>query len=242
MPWTTDLPAKDLLGVGLYAPGEAATYIDVRPQQLLRWVHGSSRGEPVVHAQFAGHREVVSFLDMVQGMAIRDMRRKKDIPLPRIRQAIGWLRQHYPEVRYPFARRHKTYIMEPQREIAICLPGMSPDDYVLQVSGRHAGQWVLAKVLDKYLQNLEFDNGEPVVARYVPLRREAARVVLDPEVRFGQPRVEPSGYLVETLTEAADAEGSAEAAAWWYDIDKGQVEIALEYRDSLRGQRYAKAS
>ena len=241
MPWTTDLPAKDLLGVGLYAPAEAATYIGVRPQQLVRWVYGSTRGEAVVEPQFPGHREVISFLDMVQAMAIRDMRRKEGIPLLRIRQAIGWLQEHHPEIRYPFARRHENYIMEPQRQIAICLPGMSPADYVLQVSGRHAGQWVLAKVLDKYLQNLEFDKGEPVVARFVPLQRKAARVVLDPEVRFGQPRVEPSGYLVEALAEAADAEGSAEAAAWWYDIDPRQVAIALEYRNGLRG-RHAKAS
>ena len=63
MAWTTDISKDELLGVGLYTASEAAMYVHVQPQQVMRWLHGTGRGRPVVEAQFRGHREVVSFLD-----------------------------------------------------------------------------------------------------------------------------------------------------------------------------------
>jgi len=208
----------------------------------MRWLHGNRQGEPVVDAQFHGHREVISFLDMVQGMAIRDMRRKKNVPLARIRQGVRYLRDHHPEIEYPFARQHQTYIIEGSRDIAILLPGDDLDN-VLQVSGYHRGQYVHAKMLDKYLQRLDFGQ-DGLASRFVPLRRGHRRVVLDPEVRFGQPRVEPAGYLVETLATACKREGSAAKAAWWYEVDKADVALAVEYHQNLTsgGPVHAKAS
>jgi len=240
MEWETTIPADQLLGVGLYTPSEAAQFARVRPQQLLRWIHGSRRGHPVVTAQFQGHREIVSFLDMIQALAIREMRYRKRVPLGRIREAVDFLQNRHPEIKYPFARQHSTYIIEREKHIAIALPGEDPE-CLYRVSGRHHGQLVHAKILDEYLSELEF-GGDNLARRFVPMSIGSRRIVLDPEVRFGQPRVEPSGHLVQTLVGAYEAEGSTKAVAWWYDIGEADVRIALRYQGSLAGPVNAKAS
>ena len=112
---------------------------------------------------------------------------------------------------------------------------------MLQVSGRHKGQYVHAKMLDKYLNELEF-GPDNLAMRYVPLRRNGTRIVLDPGIRCGQPRVEPSGYLAEALVSAYRAEGGVEAAAWWYQVDTEEVRIAVDYYRDLTGEPYARAS
>lgn len=239
MAWQSDIPGRDLLGVGVYSPSEAAMYIRVRPDQLMGWLYGSSRTRPVLEAQFAHHREMVSFLDMVQAMAIRAMRRE-EVPLPRIRQALEYLKKRHPEVKFPFAQEHKTFIIEPRKQLAILLPE-DDADHVLEVSGKHRGQYVHARMLDEYLKKLRF-GPDSLAVRFIPMERGKHKVVLDPLIRFGQPRVEPSGLLVETLVEAARNEGSIERAAWWYEVDEQDVRLALDYQKSLGEQRYAKAS
>ena len=240
MGWKTSISKDALLGVGLYTPSEAAAFIHVRPQQLTRWIHGTKNGAPAVRAQFSGHREVVSFLDMVQAMAIRDMRRKKQVPLGRIREGIEWLARYHPEIDYPFARVHKTFILEPQKEIVILLPDDDPQ-HILQISGRQRGQYAHAKILDKYLAGLEFGAND-LANRFIPLQHGHRKIVLDPEIRFGQPRLEPCGYLVETLVDAYNAERSLKRAAWWYEVAEADIRLALRYHESLRGRPYARAS
>jgi uncharacterized protein (DUF433 family) len=223
MAWHTDIGREELLGVGLYTPAEAAAYIHVQPAKLQRWVHGTPRREPLVMAEFPEHREVVSFLDMVQSMAIRDMRRE------------------HPDIDKPFAQRHDTYIIETTKQVGFRLPGDDPD-HVMQVSGEHKGNYVHARMLDKYLKVLEFDSNG-TANRYIPLKGSGnRRVVLDPAVRLGQPRVEPSGLLVEALVEALDVEGHADEVAWWYEIDREQVLLAAKYWRRIGGHRLAAAS
>jgi uncharacterized protein (DUF433 family) len=231
MSWTTTISGNNLLGVGVYAPNEAASFAGVRAQQIIRWIHGSGQGEPVVDAQFAGHREIITFLDMVQAMAVRELR-KAGCSLPKIRQAAQWVRKHYREIRYPFAVEHRTYIVKPTKQIVIVRPHDDPEKFV-QVSGGHKGQLVHPQLLDQYLQQLVFGT-DGLATRFVPLQEDGRRIVLDPKVRFGQPRVEPCGYMVETLVRAAQAERSVDAAAWWYKIDKADVGIAVRYRASIQ--------
>lgn len=244
MPWKTDISGERLLGVGIYSPKEAALYITrggppVRPQQVSRWIHGQRQSEPVVRAEFPGHREIISFLDMVQAMAIRDMRYCKNIPLQRIRQAVAYLRTHHPEVEYPFAHRHETFLIEETKELAVLLPQDEPE-HVLQVSGHDKGQYVHATLLDKYLTRLEF-NEQGQARKWIPVEDHGARIEFDPNIRFGQPRIRPSGYLVQAIAEAAETEG-VKQAAWWYDIPEHQVTLALRYQQQLEGIARAAAS
>jgi uncharacterized protein (DUF433 family) len=220
------------LGVGIYTPTEAAQFVGVRTQQILRWVHGNKQGQPVVSAQFPGDRDYLTFIDMVQAMAFKAMRARK-IPLVRIRDAAKYVEKRYPELRFPFAYMHRTYIIEATRQIVILRPGDEKD--FVQVSGHNKGQLVAEKILDEYMQRLEFDE-EGRAVRFVPLKVGSRSIVLDPEIRSGQPRVWPCGYLVETLVSACHAERSIKGAAWAYDVKPDDVKIALKYEKGLRGR------
>ncbi|MGC9454317.1 MAG: hypothetical protein ACP5HU_05585 [Phycisphaerae bacterium] len=241
MAWKTDLDTDKMLGQGIYAPCEAGAFIGVKSQQIVRWVHGTKGTQPVVTPQFKGHREVISFLDMVQAMAIRDMRGGPyRIPLQRIRKALAWVRNHHPEIEYPFAIWHRTFIITHTKEIAILLEQDDPE-HLLQISGDHAGQYVHATILDEYLDTLQFgSNGQ--ASRYIPLQAGGYKVVMDPEIRCGQPIVEPTGYLVEALADAAVSEGGVANAADWYGIDEKAVSLACDYHRRVWGSMYAQAS
>ena len=59
--------ADALLGIGLYAPSEAAFYARVSTQLMTRWIHGNKQGSPVVEAEIArSNDKIVTFLDFVQ--------------------------------------------------------------------------------------------------------------------------------------------------------------------------------
>lgn len=227
------IPAAELLGVGIYVPAEAAAYAGVQTGQITRWVHGNARGDPVVPAQFRERREIITFVDLVQAMAVRDMRRQ-GISLQRIRDAADWMRRHYPEIRYPFAVEHRTYVNTVSKQIVIVRRGDDPTS-IVQVSGDRKGQLVEKRLLDQYLRKLKFD-GAGLASRYIAMDEGDRRIVLDPQIRLGQPRVEPCGYLVDTLVAAASAEGGAEVAAWWYKVDKADVDLALKFHKSLGGK------
>ncbi len=227
-----DIPREKLLGSGLYTPGEAGRFIEARASTVSKWLHGTSRMAPVVRAEFEGHRGVISFVDMVQALAIRALR-DHGVPLQRIRQAVEWFGITHPEMHFPFARLHKTYRLTTTGDLAVVLPG-DDKQQVLQVSGRDPGQFVMADVMDEYLERLEF-NEERLATKYVPLRREGVHIELDPRIRFGQPRVMPSGYMVETFVDSVDTEGIV-GAARLYGVERRQVELALEYHQSLWGR------
>jgi uncharacterized protein (DUF433 family) len=240
MTWRTSLSKEEMVGVGLYTPKEAAAYAHgIRPQQLIRWIHGTQREKPVITPVFPEHREVITFIDMVQSMAIRDMV-NAGISFPRIRSAVHWIQQRHPEIKFPFIHNHHTYLIETTKDLAILLPH-DDEDHVLQVSGKQAGQYVHAKMLDRYLKKLEF-NESGVASRYIPHKQHGRRIVLNPAVRLGQPIIEPCGLLVEAVVDAVKTEGGIEQAAWMYEVDEVDVQIALSFWNNVQVNLYAKAS
>jgi uncharacterized protein (DUF433 family) len=168
---------------------------------------------------------------MVQAMAIKEMRQMR-VPLPRIRDAADWMRKYHPEIHFPFAYRHRTFIAEHSKQIIVALPGEQLDKYV-EISGANKGQLVERALLGDYLKRLRFNKDERAV-KYVPVSRHGVSIELDPEIRFGQPRVMPSGFLVATLSDAAAAEGSLRNAARLYNVSPAEVELAVDYLTNLR--------
>src|SRR5215218_3560740 len=100
---------KPHIGKGLYTVREAALYSRVRPELLNRWLFGTATSKPVLTPQFGRAEKLVSFLDLVQTLAIRQIRLMYDVPVSKIRQALRWVKKHLDED-YPFARQHFTYL------------------------------------------------------------------------------------------------------------------------------------
>jgi hypothetical protein len=226
------IAARDLLGIGLYTPADAAFLARVSTQLMNRWLYGNQSGEPVLCPQIEDPDEkIVTFLDFVQTLAIRAIRVQHNVPLQKIRQAVEVARDHF-HIEYPFAMDHTTYLFGNELLIRVGKDKEGTDEFV-QASGKHARNRMLTKVIEVYLRDLTF-NPEGLAAAYRAFAWKDFEVVMDPAVRFGEPLVKSCGYSAQALWEASLSEGGIENAARAYGVKVREVELACRYFDHLK--------
>ncbi|MBP3954007.1 hypothetical protein J8F10_01675 [Gemmata sp. G18] len=222
--------AKKFIGNGLYTVAEAALYARVSPSLMSRWLFGSVSSQSVIEPQFApsDSERLVTFLDLVQTLAIREIRLQRKVPLPKFRQAIKVAKEHL-GLDYPFARQHCTYLLGD--ELVIRPPG-TVDEFI-EVSGKHKGQRLI-EFVEMYLEDLSFDpNGLVNAYRIFSSHHlHPIPVKMDPQKRFGEPLL-PSGYTAMAIWEAIKTEGGIDRTAKVYGISKEEVETAYQFVDHL---------
>lgn len=218
---------KTPLGIGLYTPAEAALYAGVTTSMMTRWVHGGAASEAAVRAQLPDdENRFITFLDLVQTLAVRSIRlQKQAVPLQKIRAAIEVAQDKY-GISYPFARRHSTYIYG--KEVLIDIPELG----LLQMTGKHAKQFMMKKVIELYMEKVEY-GADGLATKYTPAEYDGVQIVMNPRIRFGEPLVASCGITARTLYDACVAEGSIEDAAKAYEVRCEEVRAAFQYIDSL---------
>ncbi len=239
--WLNDMVTasdKELMNVGLYTPAEAAFYARVHTSTMTRWVHGNRIGKPVLRAQRKDDPDkTVTFLDFVQALAIRAIRRDYKMPLEKIRKAVTHMRDRY-GIPYPFAMRgHKTYFFG--NEIHIELAG-APDTKrrLVQVSGSGKDQLAFREIAELYMEQLEF-TAKGLAASYRAYEHGGLEIIMDPTRRLGQPFIKSCHYGVQVLMDAYRAEGGVNAAALAYGVQPKEIELAIRWSDYLAGSTAA---
>ena len=213
------------LGKGLYTPAEAAMYARVTPALVSRWFFGTKAQAPTLRRELPEvEAKAITFLDFVQTLAIRAIRRERSVPLAKIRQAINVAASF--GIDYPFARRHTVYLL--QSDLLIAVEGHDP----VTASGKHRRQLTMRPVVEPYLVDLSFD-ADGLAERYEIARPDGLPIVMRPGLRFGAPTLETCGRTARTLWEAYRAEGSFEAAAEEFGVAPHEVKAAAQWYDSL---------
>jgi uncharacterized protein (DUF433 family) len=234
----------DLLGIGIYSPTEAALYARVTTSLMNRWMFGNKQGEAVISPQVGTPEEKdVSFLDFVQALAIRRIR--KDHPgvsLQTIRDAYVRARNEFKQP-YPFALDSTRIGLfgppnDPKKQIIWLCIGEDEEGArkYFQLTGRQHHNKMIGEVVRSYAYRLVFDDTTKLAKKYLafpPSSSASEFIVMDPQVRFGEPFLESCGYTARTLYDAYISEGSAERAATVYGVKREQVELAMEYFDYL---------
>lgn len=221
-----------VLGLGIYTIAEAAKYARVSAAKLARWIMGTSDRAAAIIPQIAPEKNperLVTFLDFVQAMAIRQIRHTHKVPLEKIRETIDIAKRDF-NIDYPFARRHVTKLLG--NEISLDVAGVG----LIETTGEHKRQFEIRPVVEPYLKDLSFD-AAGLAKGYSPFSYRGYDIVFNPHVRFGEPLVKPSPksrskrcrYSVVTLCNAYIAEGSCEAAARAYGVSVEAVEAATKY-------------
>ena len=213
---------KTYLGNGLYTVAEAAMYARVSPALMSRWLFGTTRADGVIDPQFGRGEKLVSFLDLIQTLAIREIRIQRKVPLVKFKQAIKTAKRTC-GLDHPFARQHFTYLLGDELVIK-----RSEDDYI-EASGKHRGHPLLPFV-EMYLQDLSFDK-DGLANKYqinIDVGETKIPVVMDPRHRFGEPLL-PSGYSVGAIWDSIKAEGRIDRTAEVYRIPKDEVEASYRY-------------
>jgi len=215
------------LGIGLYTPSEAARLIRAHPQAIGRWLYSKTR-EPVFEPTLGREERVITFLDLIQTLAIRAARqRPHTVPLPKIREAIRTATEDF-GLETPLAYKHKMFFFDGSIIIQL-------DRQFTGLTGRDRGQAMMPQIVEPFMDEIDWSDTDGLARIWTPRTLGGHSVVLDPKLRFGQPTIQPGGLLVEALADAAKAEGSVEAAAEAFEIDREAVVLATKYQDYLSG-------
>jgi hypothetical protein len=219
------------LGKGLYTVTEAAFLARVPKGTMRRWIFGRGDRKAIITPQVASDSALVSFLDFVQSLAIRNIRVQYGVSARKIREAMR-LAQHSFDLPHPFAMRHTVYRWG--NELAICPPTATSSDArsFIEASGKHKGSRLLGPIVENYLDDLTFDAETGLATTYTIFRHDNVRITMDPTFRFGEPLL-PSGYSASTIWEAAHIEGGIEPAAKAYGIGIDEVRAAVRCFDYL---------
>jgi uncharacterized protein (DUF433 family) len=222
------IASQNIFVEGLYTIDQAARLARLTPQTLRRWFDGSDERKPAAIRSFPKNDAgVVGFVDLIQALAIRAIRKERKLSLQKIRETIIMAREH--GIDYPFARSHQTFLFADDVVI------MLPDERLIQVTGKYKRQHLIKPVVELYLDDLCFNAETGLASEYTPLKDGDMFISIKPTVKYGSPVVMPIGLTAGSLINAVDSEGSIKDAASAYGIDISYVKLALRYDDMLAG-------
>jgi hypothetical protein len=242
------LETTDIIGLGVYAPSEAARYARVATGKFSRWVFGAGEHEPVIQSELSGKDRVVTFLDFAQALSVHEIRLAADISLQKIRAAYKQAQQEH-GVKYPFAVEHGIFVFGDLKRVERCELGIyiphtgshqerdkfvKEQKKVVQLTGKHKGNVLIGQIVQEFSRNLIFHKETGLADEYVAFTSHGHRILMDRNIRFGKPYLEHIGYEAETLAEAVSIERGVARAARIYDVDESAVLAALDFYKHLR--------
>ena len=210
-----------------YIVQEAAHYLLIPQATLRSWVVGryypteSGRKffRPVV---LPPNKKPVllSFVNLVEAHVLDAIRREHHIPLPKVRIAIDYLRQH-------FGSPH------PLADQSFETDGINlfVQKYGQLINISQAGQTAMRQLLEAHLKRIERDpRGVPI--RLFPFTRkrdpeEPRAIVIDPRVSFGRPVLAGTGIRTATIAERYKAGESIGQLAADYERQPLEIEEAV---------------
>ena len=216
---------SDWANLGAYTPEQAANLLSVPTATVQRWVYGDRHGQAAFVPEVPDHNGcLVTFLDLMQAMAIREIRAQKRVSLQKIRGTVEFARTR--NLNFPFALKHTTYVFGDDVVIRL------DDGSLIQATGKYKQNALMEPVVYDYLDEVGF-NSLGLAFEYVPLRRAHRSIKLTPALNYGAPTVFPCGYTVATLVDACNSEGGHERAADVCGVNPIDVALALEYEKNL---------
>jgi uncharacterized protein (DUF433 family) len=218
---------KDVRELPTYGVAEMAHYLQIPQATLRSWVvgcrypagDGTRFFEPLVTLPDPNH-PLLSFMNVVEVHVLDAIRRQHQIRLAKIRQALRYLRQHFPS-RHPLAdQKFETDGLD-----------LFIQRYGQLVNISQSGQLAMRSLLEAHLQRIERDP-QGIAIRLYPFTRkrlpdEPRLVVIDPYVSFGRPALTSSGVATAVIAERYKAGESVDEIADDYGRDRLEIEEAI---------------
>jgi uncharacterized protein (DUF433 family) len=231
------------LGVGFYSRAEAARLLKVNPTRLNRWIRGYTyklrqesesyvkrQKNPVVHVFLPTIESVLalSFVELIELRVIKAFI-DKGLPLQRVRVAAERAIDLFGTI-HPFASRR--VFTDGELVFAEFAGHTNRDlpDVIELTKGKHL-QIHSGVLLEGYLDEVSFNQDTLLADRGWPLSK-IFPVILDPKIAFGAPVIEGTATRTEVIAGTARAM-SADATANLYQLQKRQVEAAVQFEDLL---------
>jgi uncharacterized protein (DUF433 family) len=230
---TVSAPRPDIYGgkdprqVPIYSVSEVAHHLRLARTTVQSWVR--SRGGPAPFARVIvpddkGLGQRLSFRNLVEVHVLSSLR-GYDIPMPRVREAIGFMRDLF-ATDHPLA---DIQIHTDRAEIFVKYFGA-----IVTVS--RGGQTALGPVVEQYLERIERDKAGLLQRLYpfVKDRDTARAVAIDPRRKFGRPYLVEVGVETSVIAGRYRAGEKIAAIAADFDTTKDLIERALRFEQAIK--------
>lgn len=219
--------ARDPRELPAYAMPEAAHYLRIPEATLRSWVVG--RFYPIqagkrffrpVIVPPDKKRPLLSFMNLVEAHVLDAIRREHNIPLPKVRIALRYLKTHFPS-KHPLAdQRFETDSLN-----------LFVQKFGQLINISQAGQLAMRSLLQAHLRRIERDSAGFAV-RLFPFTRkrqleEPKVVVIDPYISFGRPVLVGTGIPTAVIAERYKAGESIDELADDYARQRVEIEEAI---------------
>jgi uncharacterized protein (DUF433 family) len=221
--------AKDLYNgqdprkVPVYSINEVAHHLRLPSSTVRAWVRsreGPSPFERVVVPD-DGNGARLSFQNLVEIHVLSSLR-SYDIPLPRNREAIGFMRKQ-------FGTEH------PLADIQLLADGTDIFAHLFDafIAVTRGGQVALKPVIEKYLHRIERDE-KGLLRRLYPFvdAKGSDRIIaIDPRRKFGRPYLVDAGVETSAIVSRHRAGESVAELARDFNTTKASIEGALRFEN-----------
>jgi uncharacterized protein (DUF433 family) len=218
---------QDLGEYAAYGIPEAAGYLRLPVSTLRAWLLGQHYrvGEqpkffrPVI--EIADHKErQLSFINLVEAFVLAGIRREHEIPLPKVRKAVDYLRRTFRTKRPLANEQFQTDGIDLFVEKMGALIGATQE-----------GQIQMRDIIRDRLERVHRDpKGVPQKIVLFPARRDqagSADIVIDPRLSFGRPVLDRFGVRTAVLAERFDAGDDIEVLAREYHAPAEAIQNAI---------------
>jgi len=219
------------LNSGIYTIPDAARILGLPLPKVRRWMKGSELADAVEESparygidslgiEGTGaekHMDFLSLIELYTVMRLRELR----VSFPTIRRARADLAQRL-GVDHPFAAQ-SLFVDEAKL--------LTENDNLHYELGTN-GQIAIRKVLEPFLQRVDFETSTRMAERLHPMGRKH-QVVVDPRRSFGRPVVDSTAITTEALASLYKGGESIAGLARQFDLEEAAVHDALEFEHCL---------
>lgn len=223
-----------LIGIGLYAPAEAECLIGVPSAKLIRWLRGHRAHGKTYAPLWSPEVEInddstyLSFRDLLEARVAKNLLGQGLSP-QKLRRAIELAQRVMGE--RPLST---TWLKTDGRSVFLQI--VSEDGDEPRLLELFSNQYAFKQIVDQSLRDVEFKNGLPQL--WWPMGKQHG-VVIDPLRSFGQPIEQETSVPVAILAQAAETEGSIEAAARAWAAPVRAIRRAVAFQSSLDRKKAA---
>lgn len=219
---------KDSRDIPGYTIKEAASYLDLPTSTVRVWACGQDyttrggrrRAAPLLPLAQKDPPNL-SFWNLVEVYVLATIRRVHEVPMPKLRAAIEFLRNH-PKFRVDRPLLHKELYTD----------GI---DLFIQELGlivvSQSGQGAVPELIRGSLQRIEHDS-EGLASQLFPWRKEYSErriVEINPGRAFGRLAIAGTGIPVKILSDRFHAGEKIDDLAADYKLDRDQIEEAIRW-------------
>lgn len=218
----TSLTERDLREVPAYSITETAGYLRIPKSTLRAWLLGQQSFRSVIDIADRKERRL-SFINLVEAHVLNAIRRRHRIALPKVRNALNYLKQQIGSRRPLVDRQFATNGVD-----------LFIEYYGQLMNITKPGQYALREVLSEHLQLIRRDpQGVPMRLFLFPARTESLDreppIMIDPKISFGRPILVGTGISTTVLAQRFEAGESMDELAHDYGRPRAQIEEAIRF-------------